>query len=57
MIVRSLSISARLVTIALLSLTSVLFLGNLFVSQSLKDVDFARKELTGTSILAALLVD
>ena len=43
--------------IALLSLLSVLFLGNLFVTQSLKDVNFANKEIAGNAILSALLSD
>jgi len=54
---RTLSIRGRLLSIALLSLLSVLFLGNLFVTQSLKDVDFARKEIAGNVILSALLAD
>jgi len=41
----------------MLSLLSVLFLGNLFVSQSLKDVDFARREIAGNVVLSALLGD
>jgi methyl-accepting chemotaxis protein len=44
-------------SIALLSLLSVLFLGNLFVTQSLKDVAFAHKEIAGNAILSALLAD
>ena len=42
-LIRTLSIRSRLMAIALLSLLSVLFLGNLFVTQSLKDVNFANK--------------
>lgn len=54
---RTLSIRGRLMGIALLSLLSVLFLGNLFVTQSLKDVNFAKREIAGNAILAALLSD
>jgi len=54
---RTLSIRGRLMGIAALSLLSVLFLGNLFVAQSLKDVDFANKEIAGTAVLSELLSD
>ena len=56
-LLRTLSIRNRLIGIALLSLLSVLFLGNLFVTQSLRDVSFAKKEIAGNAILAALLSD
>ena len=48
------SIRGRLTTIVLMSLLSVGFLGFLFVSQSLKDVAFAQKELAGTALVHAL---
>ena len=54
---RKLSISHRLTLIVLLSLLSVLFLGNLFVSQSLKEISFADRELSGVEVLAPLLED
>ncbi len=54
---QTLSIRGRLMSIALLSLLSVLFLGNLFVTQSLKDVDFAHREIAGNIILSTLLAD
>ncbi|MBK8085252.1 MAG: HAMP domain-containing protein [Devosia sp.] len=54
---RKLSIGNRLTLIVLLSLLSVLFLGNLFVSQSLKEISFASRELSGVNVLAPLLED
>jgi len=54
---QTLSIRSRLLGIAALSLLSVLFLGNLFVTQSLKDVNFAHREIAGNAILSALLSD
>jgi len=52
---RTLSIRARLTLIVLLSLLSVVYLGNLFVTQSFKEIDFSRKELAGTGVLSPLL--
>ena len=52
-----LSMRGRLAAIALLSLLSVLFLGGLFIAQSLKDVDFAKEEITGGKILLPLALN
>jgi len=52
-----LSIRLRLAAVVLLSLLPVLLLGHLFVSQSQKEINFAFKELKGTTYLDAIAPD
>ena len=53
-LLNNLSIRTKLLAVGAVMLLPILLLGKLFVSQSYKDIDFARQEIAGTQLLRSV---